>query len=433
MRTFTVGGEKLVPCRPPQFDFVNTYGPTECTIYVSDYKVDRQYETAIETALGGRIQNIVTDSEETAKRLIEHLKRNRYGRATFLPLTSAGNAKRWEPGPVMQEDGVIGIAADLVHTEPRYEGLIRSLLGRDIVVRDIDRAIAIERKYHYSFRIVTPEGELLNPGGSMSGGAYKNSSNLLGRKREIEELEASVEKILKQADRTQAELDQANMVHEEVKAEIESLRGEEQTLLLEKNTEEMALARLTEKREELEDSLNDLATERIQLKQQTAEINDSRRSLNTDIAGIEDRRAAMEQEIASKNVQLEEERRRREDLAGAQQEAQLAYSAAFQRNGFIAENIRRLKEELKKLSEEREALEGGTEDTKSRISEKEAAIREDEARIERQAANARPGQRSRRNISKSGMRSRSGEALWTKTCSVSARRWKRSPTGCPQE
>ena len=248
--------------------------------------VDRQYETAIETALGGRIQNIVTDSEETAKRLIEHLKRNRYGRATFLPLTSAGNAKRWEPGPVMQEEGVIGIAADLVHTEPRYEGLIRSLLGRDIVVRDIDRAIAIERKYHYSFRIVTPEGELLNPGGSMSGGAYKNSSNLLGRKREIEELEASVEKILKQADRTQAELDQANMVHEEVKAEIEALRGEEQTLLLEKNTEEMALARLTEKREELEDSLNDLASERIQLKQQTDEINDSRRSLNTDIAGI---------------------------------------------------------------------------------------------------------------------------------------------------
>jgi len=344
--------------------------------------VDRQYETAIETALGGRIQNIVTDSEETAKRLIEHLKRNRYGRATFLPLTSAGNAKRWEPGPVMQEDGVIGIAADLVHTEPRYEGLIRSLLGRDIVVRDIDRAIAIERKYHYSFRIVTPEGELLNPGGSMSGGAYKNSSNLLGRKREIEELEASVEKILKQADRTQAELDQANTVHEEVKAEIESLRGEEQTLLLEKNTEEMALARLTEKREELEDSLNDIASERVQLTQQTDEINDSRRSLNTDIAGIEDRRAAMEQEIASKNVQLEEERRRREDLAGAQQEAQLAYSAAFQRNGFIAENIRRLKEELKKLTEEREALEGGTEDTKNRIGEKEAAIREDEARIE---------------------------------------------------
>ena len=277
---------------------------------------------------------------------------------------------------------MIGIAADLVHTEPRYEGLIRSLLGRDIVVRDIDRAVAIERKYHYSFRIVTPEGELLNPGGSMSGGAYKNSSNLLGRKREIEELEASVEKILKQADRTQAELDQANAVHEKVKAEIEALRGEEQTLLLEKNTEEMALARLMEKREELEDSLNDLASERIQLKQQTDEINDSRRSLNTDIAGIEDRRAAMEQEIASKNVQLEEERRRREDLAGAQQEAQLAYSAAFQRNGFIAENIRRLKEELKKLTEEREALKGGTEDTTNRIGEKEAAIREDEARIE---------------------------------------------------
>ena len=344
--------------------------------------VDKEYETAIETALGGRIQNIVTDSEETAKQLIEHLKRNRYGRATFLPLTSAGNAKRWEPGPVMQEEGVIGIAADLVHTEARYEGLVRGLLGRDIVVRDIDRAIAIERKYHYSFRIVTPDGELLNPGGSMSGGAFRNSSNLLGRKREIEELEASVEKILKHADRTQAELDQANAAHDGVKAEIETLREEEQKLLIEKNTEDMALARLREKREVLEDSLNDLSAERVQLTQQSDEITADRKNLDADIAEIEDRRSAMEQEIASKNVQLEEERRRREELAGAQQEAQLAYSAAFQRNGFIAENIRRLKEELQKLSEEREALEGGTEDTGARISEKEQAIAEAQKQIE---------------------------------------------------
>ena len=146
---------------------------------------EKKYEVAIETALGGSIQNIVTDSEETAKHLIEYLKKNRFGRATFLPLTSIGNRNVFTQEKALKEPGVLGLANHLVKADPRYEGLLKYLLGRVVVVDTIDNAIALSRRYQYSLRIVTLEGELINAGGSMTGGAFKNTSNLLGRKREI--------------------------------------------------------------------------------------------------------------------------------------------------------------------------------------------------------------------------------------------------------
>ena len=155
-------------------------------------KVEKSYEIAIETALGGSIQNIVTEDEETAKRMIDFLKRNKYGRATFLPLTSIGNKNGFTQNRALTEKGVIGLASSLAVTEQKYAGLNQYLLGRTVVVDNIDNAIALARKYQHSLRIVTLEGESLSPGGSMTGGAFKNSSNLLGRRREIEEDRKSV-------------------------------------------------------------------------------------------------------------------------------------------------------------------------------------------------------------------------------------------------
>ena len=152
-------------------------------------KVDKKYEVAIETALGGNIQNIVTDTETTAKDTIEYLKKNRYGRATFLPLSSMSNKTNFNAPDALEEKGVVGLASDLVEIKKEYEGVAKYLLGRVMVVDTIDDAISIERKYRYTVRIVTLEGEYLNVGGSISGGAFKNNSNLLGRRREIEEIE----------------------------------------------------------------------------------------------------------------------------------------------------------------------------------------------------------------------------------------------------
>jgi len=149
-------------------------------------KVDQKYETAIETALGGNIQNIVTDNEATAKELIAYLKKNKLGRATFLPLTSVGGRDNFPKKEALLEQGALGLASTLVEAEDKYAGVIQYLLGRVLVVKEIDAAIRIARKYHHSLHIVTLEGEYLSPGGSMTGGAFRNSSNLLGRRRELE-------------------------------------------------------------------------------------------------------------------------------------------------------------------------------------------------------------------------------------------------------
>ena len=154
--------------------------------------VQKDYEVAIETALGGSIQNIVTDNEQTAKRMIGFLKKNRFGRATFLPLSNISGRGGLNQRDVLSEPGVVGTANTLVNADKEYSELVMYLLGRVLVVDNIDHAIAIGKKYRHSLRMVTIEGESLSPGGSMTGGAFKNNSNLLGRRREIEELERSV-------------------------------------------------------------------------------------------------------------------------------------------------------------------------------------------------------------------------------------------------
>ena len=168
-------------------------------------KVDQKYETAIETALGGNIQNIVTDNEETAKELIGYLKKNKLGRATFLPLTSVGGRDNFPRKEALKEPGALGLASTLVKAEKQYEGVVQYLLGRVLVVSGIDAAIKIARKYSHSLHIVTLEGEYLSPGGSMTGGAFRNSSNLLGRRRELEELEENVKRLEEEMNDTSEE------------------------------------------------------------------------------------------------------------------------------------------------------------------------------------------------------------------------------------
>lgn len=163
-------------------------------------KVEKKYETAIETALGGSIQNIVTDNEETAKGMISFLKQTKSGRATFLPLNSIKNAQEFRQKEALKEPGVLGLAHTLVHTDEKYSDVAKSLLGRIVVVDHVDHATQLARKFKYSLRIVTLEGESLSPGGSISGGAFKNSSNLLGRRREMEELEWKVKAHAKAVD-----------------------------------------------------------------------------------------------------------------------------------------------------------------------------------------------------------------------------------------
>lgn len=180
-------------------------------------KTEKKYETAIETALGGSIQNIVTDTEDTAKKMISYLKENRLGRATFLPLTSIQSKTGSIKKEVTGQPGVIGMANEIVTVKNAFIQLAEYLLGRTVVVDTMDNAVLLARKNKYTLRIVTLDGELLNPGGSMTGGAFKNNSNLLGRRREIEELRENVEKISSKISQLKERLEKENASRSEKK------------------------------------------------------------------------------------------------------------------------------------------------------------------------------------------------------------------------
>lgn len=337
--------------------------------------VKKQYEIAIETALGGSIQNIVTDSEETAKQLIQYLKKNKYGRATFLPLTSIGNRSGFHQESVLREQGVIGLAHELVSAAPEYEGLARYLLGRIVVVDGIDNAIALARKYHYSLRIVTLEGELFNAGGSMTGGAFKNTSNLLGRKREIEELEALCEGAVVQVEKLQYQLHDAENAIEDDQKLLEAQKASIHELYLNQNTLRMNKSQAEEKRQEIVDGYQDLVRENRQLEAQIVQINGSLADLNQDIAALEDRDARFQNEIKDFSLLLEQERQKRDAWNSKEAQLNLEYANIAQRDAFLAENNGRILSEVRKLKEEEQSLQEGNKQSAAAVTDKLACIR----------------------------------------------------------
>ncbi len=159
--------------------------------------VDKLYATAIGATVGGSLQNIVVDTEEDAKKAISCLKQLKAGRATFMPI-SAVSGSLLDVSKLEKEPGYIGLASELVTYDRRYDGIMKNLLGKTVVVEEVDQAIQISRKYKQSVRLVTLEGEIFYPGGSMAGGSQQKGNQLLGREQEIKELEESLKQIERQ-------------------------------------------------------------------------------------------------------------------------------------------------------------------------------------------------------------------------------------------
>ena len=177
-------------------------------------KVPEEYTVAIETALGGAMQNLVVDREEDGKAVIQYLKRRDAGRATILPLSSIRPGELREGQALRREPGFVGVGDQLISFQPQYRNVFSNLLGRVAVMEDLDHAIAAARKYGYKFRIVTLDGQVLNPGGSMTGGSASRSAGILSRANELERLNeqgrglreqlAQAAKALEEADREAA-------------------------------------------------------------------------------------------------------------------------------------------------------------------------------------------------------------------------------------
>lgn len=337
-------------------------------------QVDKQYEIAIETALGGSIQNIVTSDETTAKKMIEYLKRNRYGRATFLPLTSVGKRAPQVNQAALKEPGVIGIGSSLIRADDRFAELKTYLLGRTYVVDTIDHAIALARKYQYSLRIVTLEGESLNPGGSMTGGAFKNTSNLLGRKREIEDLQKETEALKESLSKHKNRLEEIQTARELLKEDLAGIREDLKEAMLSQNTEKMNLERAKEQKDENDNQFTDLQMESRQLEHQLSEISESRSMIEQEIQEANIREKEIEEE--NKNLQeiLDRQNQLAEESQSAVSKVQLEEANLMQKVNFLKENISRIEGELEKLEADLQAAKQEKDDSQADIEKKQGDI-----------------------------------------------------------
>lgn len=187
--------------------------------------VPKEYSTAIETALGGAMQNIVTDTDADAKRAIAFLKRRDGGRATFLPIATIKPRDFTERG-LEQCSGFVGIASELCSCEECYKGILSSLLGRIVIAEDLDSAVIIAKKYNYRFRIVTLDGQVVNSGGSLTGGSLAKSAGLLGRASEIESIKKQAQDLKSQYEQSSEKLRQESEHISRIKAELSGTQGD---------------------------------------------------------------------------------------------------------------------------------------------------------------------------------------------------------------
>ena len=337
-------------------------------------KVEKKYEVAIETALGGSIQNIVTETEETAKEMIAFLKQNKAGRATFLPLTSIRNRQEFRMKEVLSEPGVLGLADTLVNTEERYRDVAASLLGRIVVIDNVDNAVRIARKYKYSLRMVTLEGELFNPGGSISGGAYKNNSNLLGRRREMAELETKVRETLKSIDILLDDIEKTKQRRNKLRMELEQTKASLQEEFIHQNTARMNVAAAREKKEQTEQGYGDLQNEQREIASQIEEIQNGKEEIRRELEASELLEKDVDSRIHMAQKELEE-RKEEENLHSSRvSEWDLEVEKIRQKQGFEQTNLDRIRGDIQKFTEELKEIEEGIEAGRQEIARKEADI-----------------------------------------------------------
>ena len=235
--------------------------------------VPEELQTAIEMSLGMALQNIVTETEQDAKKLVEYLRKNNIGRASFLPISSVKGKKLDKVKG--KDNGFIGIASDLVKYSKKYEQIILNLLGRTVVVDNMNTAIKLAKNNNYSFRIITLEGDLINPSGAITGGSVsKKTVNILGRGREIESLEKQIKKEKEKVEKLKLEKEEYENSIEDILELAQNLEKQLQEIEIEYATKKQKLELIEENIQKIENRLN-------KVKQEGQEIEENKKNLVT--------------------------------------------------------------------------------------------------------------------------------------------------------
>lgn len=269
--------------------------------------VPSEYETAVEMCLGASLQNIVTDTEEDAKKLVEHLRKNNLGRASFLPITSV-KGKKLE-NIKGKKVGVIGIASDLVSYDKKYEQIILNLLGRTVVVDNMQNAINLAKENNYSFRIITIEGDVINPSGAITGGSVaKKTVNILGRSREIESLEKEIKKLKEKIQKLEKDKEEYVSSSEDVIEEVQSLEKQLQEIDITYATEKQRIVSIDENIEQIQKRIE-------KLKDENSKAEESKKS-------IEASKHENEKQIENINTQNSEDQKIIDEFSNANKDSQ---------------------------------------------------------------------------------------------------------------
>lgn len=340
--------------------------------------VDAEYSLAVETALGAAMQNIVVENEETAKRCIRRLTENKSGRATFLPLTSVRGNELIQKG-LDNEDGFIDLASRLASHNSKYSGIINSLLGRTVVVEDLDFATRIAKKYGYKFRIVTLDGQIINAGGSFTGGSSAKSSGILSRKAEISKLEEQTSKleirrkeltskisVLKsETDKMGFDIEGAKEMLSDIKSDITRLKAEKSGII---SLLEIADKQSAEIFSAQEKAKSDIKTEEEKLVNILTALADSEKSISE-----------YQINMSGDKTKQEELRKKREDLSSKLSELKISGAE-------LAKDREAAEKELNTLKSATNALDLARETILKAISDKEKEIenKSQEIQIQRQ-------------------------------------------------
>ena len=308
--------------------------------------VPTEYQTAIETVLGQTLQNIVTETEEDAKKLIEYLRKNNLGRASFLPIASV-KGKKVDRLIKNNLQGVIGIASDLVKADKKYEGIVLNLLGRTVVVENMDTAIILARQNSYGFRIVTLKGDIINPSGAISGGSIaQKTSSIIGRTSQIKELEKEIEKLKQEIEKVSKEKEEYEESIEDLLEEITSIEQSSQEIQIEYATEKQRIESLEESILNLETRLESLKTESKQIEQTILENEKQKSTIKEKTMELEKEIEAISGEIQAFAEKDKENQKYIDDLNFEITNLKISLSSFDESNNSMQEILERIETEL---------------------------------------------------------------------------------------
>lgn len=330
--------------------------------------LDKKYETAIEIALGGAVQNIVAKNENDVKKAISYLKTNNKGRATFLPMTAIKPKTMNNKEDIFKNTGVIGIAKELISYDAQYENIMSSLLERVIIVDTIDNGIALSKKTNYSYKIVTLDGELFNVGGSMTGGSIsKRSTGIFSRGREIGELRENLKVLVSEYNELNSELDSMNNLIEESNKNLKSSNEMLQSLHINRTR---SVAELTKSKEYVDDYKTRIECSGSEFEKLELTISEDEKQIKqyeNDLAAITAEINSVNEKIQEYQSKIQENRDIRESSIREINDLKLEINQ-------INNEIYNFNYNKKRIETEVMELNTGTENFKSEISEYESQI-----------------------------------------------------------